>query len=205
MPPDCEITADADATGVTLSWSAYKSGSARFAGAGFLAFWMCGWAAGWFFAARAIVLGQGHPLLFVWFAFWTFGGVVVVWKLWDIIRSVRPEFVRLEADRLEYYPGRGPSEDRSCAELPSGTVVPVTPSPATAADRSAVRGFAIDRVNDRQRLYFDLDGRRVEIGGCLTESERAWLLAVLQRWLGDPRPAPAWARGARRDPSETPA
>ena len=113
--------------------------------------------------------------------------------------------MRLEADRLRYYPGRGPSEDRSCAELPSGAVVPVTPAPAAEAARSAIRGFTVDRVNDRERLYFDLDDRRVEIGGCLTESERAWLFAVLQRWLGEPRPAPAWARGARRDAPAVPA
>ena len=76
-------------------------------------------------------------------------------------------------------------------------MVPVTPSPPAEAARTAVRAFAIDRVNDRERLYFDLDERRVEIGGCLTESERAWLFAVLRRWLGEARPAPAWARGAR--------
>src|SRR5687767_3794413 len=127
MPPGCEITAAADASGVTLSWPAYKTDGARYAGAGFLAFWLCGWAAGWFFAASAILLGQGHPFLFLWFALWTVGGVFAVLKLWEIVRPIRPESVRLEADRLRYYPGRGPSEDRSCAELPSGAVVPVTP------------------------------------------------------------------------------
>jgi hypothetical protein len=205
MPPGCEITTAVDAGGVTLSWPAYKSGSARFAGAGFLAFWLCGWVAAWFLAARALVLGQGNLFLLFWLTFWTLAGVAVVRKLWGTFRSVRPEFVRLEADRLLYDPGRGPSETRSCAELPSGAVVPVAPAAATEALRSAVRGFTVDRVNDRQRLYFDLAGRRVEIGGCLTESERAWLLAVLRRWLGEAKPVPAWAHGARRDTSDAPA
>lgn len=204
MPPDSEIAVAVEADGVTLSWPAYKSGHARYAGAGFLAFWLCGWAVGWFFAARTTVLGQGHPFLFLWFALWTVGGGFVVWKLWEIVRSVRPEFVRLGPDRLQYDPGRGPSEERSCAELPSGAVVPVTPSPPAEAARSAVRGFVVDRVNDRERLYFDLDGRRVEIGGCLTESERAWLFVVLRQWHGEVRPAPAWARGARRNPADAP-
>jgi hypothetical protein len=194
MPPGCEITATTGADGVTLSWSAYKSGRGRYAGAGFLAFWLCIWAASWFFVARAIVLGQAHPFVLVWFAGWTVAGGVAVWHLWVIFRPVRPEFVRLTADRLQYYPGRGPSEARTCAELPSGKVVPVTPSPATEVSRLAVRKLAIDHVNDRQRLCFDLDDRRVEIGGCLTESERAWLFGVLQRWLGEPHPAPAWVR-----------
>ena len=199
LPPGAEITVERDASGVTISWSAYKTEGSRYAGAGFLAFWLCGWAAGWFFAARAIVLGQTHPFLFVWFAGWTLAGWFVVSKLVEIVRPIRPEFVRLEADRLHYYPGRGPSEDRSCADLPSGGVMPVTPSPPADVPRSAVRGFVVDRVGDRQRLYFDLDDRRVEIGGCLYESERAWLFAVLQRWLGEPHPAPAWSHGARRD------
>ena len=62
-----------------------------------------------------------------------------------------------------------------------------------------VGGFVIDRVNDRQRLYFDQNDRRVEIGGCLTESERAWLLVVFQRWLGEPGPPSAFLLSARRD------
>ena len=208
LPPGAEITVENDANGVTLSWSAYKSDGSRFAGAGFLTIWLCGWAAGWFFAARAVVLGQvnSFALVFVlvWLAFWTLAGVVVVLKLVEMFRAIRPEFVRLEADRIQYYPGRGPSEARSCADLPSGGVMPVCPSPPADAPKSAVRGFVVDRVNERQRLYFDLDNRRVEIGGCLYESERAWLFAVLQRWLGEPSPAPSWAHGARRDPPATP-
>jgi hypothetical protein len=197
IPPGCKITASIEAGGVTLSWPAYRSGQARYAGAWFLAFWLCGWAVGWFVAAYAIVLGQAHPFVFVWLLGWTFAGGCVAWHQWEIFRPIRPEFVRLEADRLQYDPGRGPGEARTCAELPSGAVLEVTPAPATEVSRFAVRRFAIDRVNDRQRLYFDADDRRVEIGGCLSESERAWLFVVLQQWLGQPRPAPAWLRAGR--------
>ena len=57
----------------------------------------------------------------------------------------------------------------------------------------------------KEELEFRSGERRVEIGGCLTESERAWLFAVLQRWLGEPRPAPAWVHGARRAAPAAPA
>lgn len=201
-PPGCEVTDAVDAGGVTLSWPAYKSDGGRYAGAGGLVFWLCGWAVGWFFGARAIVLGQGHVFLYLWFAFWTVGGAAVIAVLRRQVLPPTPESVRLEADALKYEPGRGPDDLRSCAELPSGKVVPVTPAPAEEVPKAAIRGFGIDRVNERQRLYFDLDDRRVEIGGCLSECERAWLFAVLQRWLGPPRPAPPWSRNARNSKEE---
>lgn len=201
VPPGVDIVVARDAGGVTLSWSAYKVDGPRHSGSVGLAFWLCGWAVGWFFGARAIVLGQGHPFLFLWFAGWTVGGGVVVWILVQSFRPVRPEFVRLEADRLRYDPGRGPSDSRSCADLPGGGVMPVAPAPAADVSRAAIRAFAIDRVSGRQRLYFDASDRRTEIGGCLTEAERAWLFAVLQQWIGNPRPARQWARSAARSPT----
>ncbi len=198
VPPGVDIAVARDAGGVTLSWSAYKVDGPRHSGAVGLALWLCFWVVGWFFAGRAIVLGQGHLFLFVWFVGWTVGGAAVVWILVQGFRPIRPEFVRLEADRLQYYPGRGPSESRSCADLPSGGVMPVTPSPAADVPRAAIRAFAVDRVSGRQRLYFDAHDIRTEIGGCLTEAERAWLLAALQGWFGESRTAAAWTRGDYR-------
>ncbi len=198
-PPGCEITDAADANGVTLSWPAYKSDGGRYAGAGCLGFWLCGWAVGWFVTLAVIVQGRGHPFLYLWFAFWTVGGAVVVAILRREVVPPTPEFVRLGTDALKYDPGSGPSESRSCAELPSGKIVPISPAPAAEVPKAAIRGFGVDRVNERQRLYFDLEDRRVEIGGGLTESERAWLFAVLQQWLGAPRPAAPWARKSKEE------
>lgn len=199
--PGVDIVVARDARGVTLSWSAYKVTGSRFARAGGLVFWLCLWAVGWVLFASAIVLVPGQPFLFVWFAGWTVGGALGLWKLAKSFPSVLPEFVRLEADRLEYYPGRGPSESRSCADLPGGGVMPVTPSPAADVPRAAIRGFVVDRVSGRQRLYFDANDIRTEIGGCLTEAERAWLLAVLQAWLGKPGRTPGSPGAVRSAPS----
>ena len=200
-PPGCEITDAADAGGVTLSWPAYKAGTAH-AGGWFAAFWLCSWMGMAMITLVATLQGRGSAFLHFLFAVWTAAGAIALaaWR-WKPVPPT-PEFVRLEADALRYDPGSGPGEARSCAELPSGRVVPVAPAAAADVPKAAVRGFGIDRVNDRQRLYFDLEGRRVEIGGCLTESERAWLFDVLRRWLGTPRTAAPWSREAQRGKEE---
>lgn len=198
MPPGCEITAAPDAAGVTLSWPAYKAGTGWDFGAGGLLFWLCFWTLGGAVAVAALVSGRGHWFIPLWLCGWAAGEWFVVAKLRELFRPPTPESVRLEANALKYDPGRGPSEARSCAETHDGKIVPVVPDPATEVGRGAIRGFGIDTVSGRERLYLYRGGHRVEIGGCLTTSERAWLFAVLREWLGAARPAPAWAREARR-------
>ena len=195
MPPGCEIAAAPDAQGVTLSWPAYKGPEpGRYATGGFLLFWLSFWTLFGVTAIFQFVTGRGSPFLAFWLCGWAAGEAVVGWKLWDMFRPIRPEWVRLGTDRLEYDPGRGPSEQRSCADLPGGRVVAVAPAPPMAVPKAAVRGVGVDHLpNGRGRLYVELDDRRVEVGGCLTASERAWLLAVLRRWLGAAGPAPRWA------------
>ena len=53
----------------------------------FLMFWLCGWAAGEFFALREIIRGGFGPDLFlvVWIIPWTAGGIGVLWTiLWQL-------------------------------------------------------------------------------------------------------------------------
>lgn len=199
MPAGAEITRTVDAHGVTLSWDAYKPGarSMQIPAAVFLLIWLSGWTIGGIVSVLSLVNGRGHPLLVLWLCGWAAGEVFVAWHLYNMFRAPTPESVRLEADALSYDPGCGPDEARSCAERPDGKIVPVTPAPAAAVARTAVRKFGIDCVNERERLYVDTDGRRFEIGGCLTGPERAWVLAVLQQWLGRSAAAPPWAREAR--------
>src|SRR5262249_60675576 len=59
-------------------------------------------------------------------------------------------------------------------------VNPAGPKPTQIA-RSDIRGFALERVDGQQRLYLDRGADRVEIGAGLRESDREWLVAVLQR------------------------
>lgn len=196
-----EITETADAGGVTFAWPAYKAVGDSSHAVARRTFVITGlaWATIWVFALVSAVRGSG----FLWLALWTGCGAAFFWLLRWVMLPPTPELVRLEADALRYEPGRGPDYLRSCAELPNGKVVPVKPAPAAAVPKVAIRGFTIDRVNDRQRLLVDTDGRRFEIGGCLTEAERAWLFAALQKWLGRPVAQP-WSREARINKESAP-
>ncbi|AWM41483.1 hypothetical protein GobsT_74650 [Gemmata obscuriglobus] len=194
MPTGCEITRTADPRGVTLSWPAYKAGGTRLT-RWFLMLWVCAWSLWCAFSLyRGLIDGGLEP--FLWAAFTVLNCAAGLYWMRHEYLPPTPERVRLEPDTLRYHPGTGPAAARSCADLPDGTVVPVTPAPAVTVSKAAVRGFGVDRVNGRQRLYFDADGRRVEIGGCLTESERAWLFEVLRGWLGQAAGRP-WEHGAR--------
>lgn len=199
-----EITETADAAGVTFAWPAYKADAPSVPNkfTPYLLLCAVGWVVIGLFTAWQL-FDSPKPFLVVWLFVWAAGLMVMVGQLLPLIRPVLPEHVRLETDRLSYYPGRGPDELRTCAELPNGKVVPVTPAPAAEVSKATVRGFTLDRVNDRQRLVVDTDGRRFEIGGCLTEAERAWLFAALQKWLGRPVVQP-WSREARINKESAP-
>jgi hypothetical protein len=192
-PPGCEITTAADGEVASFAWSAYKPGYTGLGAAAGLLFWLALWTAGGVMAVLAVASGRGHPFLYVWLCGWLAGEVFAAVKVWQLVAPVRPERVRLGPDRLDYDPGRGPDEARSCADLPDGTVVPVTPAPAASIPKARIDRVGVDQVNGRERLFLDTPDGRMEIGGCLLPSERAWLLAVLRQWLGAPAHAP-WTR-----------
>lgn len=66
-------------------------GLGRFFGAGFLSFWLCGWAAGeafalWLLGAGAPGLAMGAFLL-LWLCLWTFGGYAAITELLRLVWS----------------------------------------------------------------------------------------------------------------------
>lgn len=184
-PAGSVIVEDTDAEGVTLSWPLPSPGPARFGIAAFLAFWLCGWAVGWFAAAGQIVRGGGGPFLVFWLCGWTVGGGFAVWMLWLVLRPARPEVVRLGAETFRYDPGRVPPNPwQRSGWWGLGWHHPSAPRPPAAIEiaRADLRGFVLERVGERQRLCFDRGADRLEIGATLREPEREWLFAVLQRW-----------------------
>jgi hypothetical protein len=175
---------------VTLSWPAPSDRRVRrHFEAAFLAFWLCGWAVSWVQMASLFANGGPHPphprvpplldfwLLVVWLGLWTLGGRFALWGLWNYFRPARPESVRLEAEALRHDPGgRWPVWGHRAVIKPAQVA------------RSDIRGFVLDRVEGRQRLWLDRGTDRLEIGAGLREPEREWLFAVLQRWH-TPNPA----------------
>src|SRR5262245_44404708 len=86
-----------------LSWLPKQDARlAQWGAAGFLAFWLCGWAAGECFAAGAlfnmIFLGgmggfQWVTVLFLtgWLGAWTIGGIAAMYSLCTLVRKPKPE------------------------------------------------------------------------------------------------------------------
>jgi hypothetical protein len=102
---------------------------------------------------------------------WALFGLFAAWALWASFRPARPESVRLESGVLRHDPGGR----RRCWARPGGE------GPIQVA-RSDVRGFVLESVEGRSRLYLDRGIDRLEIGAGLREPDREWLFAVLQRW-----------------------
>jgi hypothetical protein len=174
--------------GSRFVWHLPSANPQRFSVVLFLAFWLCGWAFGWISAARKLASGGPHLFLIGWLGAWTIGGIAAIWMLWGLLRPTRPESITLRQSDLVYDPGRSPSNEllrnnwgyRSNREL--GRALTNRRKRSIAVAKSDLGTFVLDRVGERQRLYFDLGAERIEIGSCLGEPDREWLYATLERW-----------------------
>jgi hypothetical protein len=166
---------------VTLSWPAPPdSRTWLYLDRLLMALWLYGWARCAVWPAGQVASGATDPFLVVWLGFWTLGGGVCAWVLLASFRRARPESVRLEAEVLRHDPG---GRSWCWGRRESRDPIQVT--------RSDVRGFVLERDEERQRLYVDRGTDRREIGVALTQTDREWLFAVLRRWhAAEPAAAP---------------
>lgn len=177
--------------GVKLFWRLPSGGPGRFAGAAFIAFWLCAWAFAWVMSANQLAHGRANIFLVGWLGAWTVGGGVAMWTLWRLVQPTRPESVTLSEDVLVHDPGSSSVDavhrygirpyQRSWPQGGWG------PPPTRNRKRVAVLKddlgkFVLDRVGERQRLSFDRGADRIEIGESLREPEREWLWRVLEGW-----------------------
>ena len=160
-------------------------GADRYATAGFLGFWLCGWAAGetfalWFLIKGAIALLTGEPpdpgrdplqwgpavmvglFLIVWLALWTVGGIAAgsefIRQLWGRDRVV------IASGRLTVTWSRWPFRSRRVFE------------------RDAIRRVLLIGRDDRLTLESTRD--RVEISGLGTRNERIEAARAIRAELG---------------------
>jgi hypothetical protein len=157
---------------VTLSWPAPPDSRLwRYVDRLLMMLFLCGWA--WTLVWPAGQLATGNVTFFLvgWVAFWTLCGGGCAWGLLASFRPARPESVRLESGVLRHDPGGR----RRCWARPRDE------GPIQLA-RSDVRGFVLESVGGRSRLYIDRGIDRLEIGAALREPDREWLFAGLQRW-----------------------
>src|SRR5262249_6600950 len=159
----------------TLSWPAPPDSRLwRYVDRLLMVLFLCGWA--WALERPAGQLANGNLdfFLIARAGFWTLCGWLCAWALVASFQAARPEPARPEAAVPRLHPGRrgGP---RAGAGGAGGE------GPIQVA-RSDVRGFVLESVGGRSRLYMDRGIDGLEIGAGLREPDREWLFAVLQRW-----------------------
>ncbi|MCA9098528.1 MAG: hypothetical protein KDA36_09085 [Planctomycetaceae bacterium] len=176
-------------------WQPYKRSVFLYFPAIFLSIWMCGWAVALIAAVRELITnakGEERMFLILWLALWSIGGIMAGTILYFMFRPGRHESVRLGRFQFRHDPG----------SIPMGVLM----SPAYAfknlnamnpffpfnqmfsnrkpieLDKQQLGPVKLERVGERQRLYFDHGSDRIEIGENLREPEREWLAAVIQNW-----------------------
>ena len=160
-------------------------GPGRFVGAAFLAFWLCGWAAGeafalWMLAKGAVALWTGAPpdpgreplaigfalaiggFLLVWLSLWTLGGIAAGSELLRLLWGV--DRILVASGRLTVTWSRGIFRRTRTFE------------------HHMIRGVLLAGRHDR--LAIATERGRVELSGLGTLAERTAALPVLRSELG---------------------
>jgi hypothetical protein len=181
-----------------ISWKMPNLGCARYGVAAFLAFWLCGWAVGEFFAIGALTglwggVAKAQPgdmcgslFLIGWLGGWTLGGAFAIFALVNMLRPARPEAVTLGVEDVIHDPGSGLTSWQPRQDSSHAAPMPTTgfrAKPRTIS-REQLQTLRLERVGERQRLTVDCGADRIEIGPALREPEREWLHQVLQTWAG---------------------
>ncbi|MCD6310821.1 MAG: hypothetical protein J7M18_08890, partial [Candidatus Eremiobacteraeota bacterium] len=113
-PEDSIISVKNTPDSTILKWYPEKTGIywLRLPIGCFLLFWLCGWAAGEFFAGKTlldmIIKGKFEPatiFLVIWLTFWTIGGIFAGLMLLAIFLPARPAILKLDDHLLTFTPG----------------------------------------------------------------------------------------------------
>lgn len=160
-------------------------GGGRFLGAGFLAFWLCGWAVGeafalWLLVKGAFALWTGTPpdpgraplevgpavmaglFLLVWLALWTLGGIMAASELLKLLFG--EDRITIASGRLAVRWLRGPVRG------------------GRAFERHEIRRVLLAGRDDR--LALDTERGRVELSALGTRAERVAAARAIRNELG---------------------
>lgn len=194
MPPrprgsECEERIGAE--GLTITWRRPDPDLGRSYPVGCLVPFLCLWAIGWVFGVFVlvqIVLGQAPNRpdswgVFPWLVFWTFAGIVLCRWLRLMVQPRRSECITLDGEKSHYDPGTPPIVEKLLeGDRPQISELFVRHPRPVEASQSELSAFRLGSAGTRQRLTFDLNGDRIEIGPWLQDHDRQWLLAVLEEW-----------------------
>jgi hypothetical protein len=100
------ITADSEP--VIMVPASSSGGVMRAFPALFIAFWLCGWAFGFYTAASQVMAGKGGLFVVFWLGAWTVGGAMAALSLYRMLRPSVPESLRLGLSGVTYDSGIPP-------------------------------------------------------------------------------------------------
>jgi hypothetical protein len=137
----------------------------------------------------------------VWLPLWAVGLVIFARIFYLLLKRPRAECLVLGADALHYDPGSSPfGESYSWGRWGlgwwPGQRFPLGLEPyremfrrrrAVRAAKPAIAAVRLVGTARRPKLVVEIGADRVEIGPWLGEPDRAWVYAVLERWLAGER------------------
>ena len=134
-------------------------------------------------------LGPSVPERLVFGAFMAMCYAAVIAAAYFMLRGPRAESVALGQDYFRHDPGGRPMAllTHSPYMLQESTLVAVRNDffrrrRPVELPKANLPPVVLNRVGERQRLYFECGTKRIEIGRFLREPEREWLAAVIQAW-----------------------
>lgn len=183
-----------DFEGRTYRWKPRGGGALRYLIAAFLLFWLGGWAFGFVMVTAQLLDGKGGEekiFLAFWLAMWTLGGLFAMSMAGKLLWPSIPESITLDKDAFRYDSGTSPPPPAYFMNPwyamrhgdpfhPFGMMF--KRRKRITIEKSELGNVALDRVGERQRLYFDNGADRIEIGEHLREPEREWLASVIDAW-----------------------
>ncbi|MDY0362066.1 MAG: hypothetical protein RBR08_11480 [Desulforegulaceae bacterium] len=170
--------------GIVLEWYDCKKNLSDIGGFIFLIIWLCGWAVGELFAFSAIISDRPDPgakiFLIIWLSLWTFAGIGAFLGLINILRpSVPSKLIFYNDHRVKFVQG---TYKKTYLDSDGGkTSVNVRKGRNFKIfEKDLITNVKLERIGERQKLSFDYESKRIEIGKGLEESEREWLFEKLK-------------------------
>ncbi len=172
--------------GTQISWFDKERRTRSEIGGGlFVLFWLGGWACGEYFALTTIIegwqKGEWNLFLLFWLCGWTVVGTFALHAVIKIFGPSKPTKLTLMSNRsICFEQGsnrknifiRGNGTETSTI-VKSGKKYGLIYGPD-------IQNLRLERILEYQRLSFDYQSQRIEIGNGLTEPEREWLYEILK-------------------------
>jgi hypothetical protein len=149
----------------------------------FLIFWLAGWTImGIVSPSIGTGTGQDGSSFGGGFRFWLIAEIVAVVILYLSLRPQKPSILTLSKGKISFETGTSPSifaYDRQKSTKPFSSMKKLR-NKAYEVELSQLSNLRLDRVGERQCLFFEYEDERVEIGDTLSEPEREWLYEILR-------------------------